>query len=97
MLEETREALIEKAHQSGMADIATGTLHNVGNILNSVKTSAQMIQEMAVGGHLLSGFIKANDLLRKNIDTRPELTPDEKIRTHCQAGRQSQQIAPESR
>ncbi len=67
ILEETRQALIEKAHQAGMADIATGTLHNVGNILNSVTTSSQMIYEL-VRGSQLSGLIRANVMLRENMD-----------------------------
>jgi PAS domain S-box-containing protein len=38
-LKAVRSELIENAHRAGMADIAAGTLHNVGNLLNSVKTS----------------------------------------------------------
>ncbi len=59
--------LIEKAHQAGMADIATGTLHNVGNILNSVKTSTYVITDVLKRSSL-EGFIKANGLLKENID-----------------------------
>lgn len=62
-----QQELVEKAHQAGMADIATGTLHNVGNILNSVKTSAQIIGDI-LGSSSISGFQKANNMLRDNID-----------------------------
>ncbi len=62
-----QKELVEKAHQAGMADIATGTLHNVGNILNSVKTSAQIIEDI-FGASSISGLQKANDMLRDNID-----------------------------
>ena len=47
------EAALEKAHaelvavsrQAGMAEIATGVLHNVGNVLNSVNVSATLVAE----------------------------------------------------
>ena len=35
--------LLETSRQAGMAEVATGVLHNVGNILNSVNTSASEI------------------------------------------------------
>ncbi|MBU2512332.1 AAA family ATPase [bacterium] len=60
--------LIEKAHKAGMAEIAAGTLHNVGNLLNSVKTSANTIESIAYHS-ALSGFLKANELLRQKMDT----------------------------
>ncbi len=62
-----QKELVEKAHQAGMADIATGTLHNVGNILNSVKTSGQIILEV-LGVSSIDGLKKANDMLRENMD-----------------------------
>lgn len=43
-LEATRHELIASAHKAGMADIATSVLHNIGNILNSVITSGQILQ-----------------------------------------------------
>ena len=66
-LKTARKELIEKAHKAGMADIATGTLHNVGNILNSVKTSTQAIAD-TMEKSPLNGLNKANKMLRDNID-----------------------------
>lgn len=66
-LENTREELIEKAHKAGMADIASGVLHNVGNILNSVNTSSGLIDE-TIKKSRLNGLEKANNLLRENLD-----------------------------
>ncbi len=70
-LEEAQKELIEKAHQAGMANVATGTLHNVGNILNSVKTSAQVIADVAKASSV-SGLKKANNILRENIECLDE-------------------------
>jgi PAS domain S-box-containing protein len=61
-----QKELIENAHQAGMADIATDTLHNVGNILNSVKTSAHVIGDIMKASSL-SDMKKANSMLKANI------------------------------
>ncbi|MDJ0838987.1 MAG: two-component regulator propeller domain-containing protein [Acidobacteriota bacterium] len=40
-----QEELFQTAHAAGMAETATEVLHNVGNILNSAKTSGYLIEE----------------------------------------------------
>ena len=37
--------LIETSRQAGMAEVATGVLHNVGNVLNSVSVSATLVSD----------------------------------------------------
>lgn len=44
-LEHARAALVETARTAGMSEIATGILHNVGNVLNSVNVSASMVAQ----------------------------------------------------
>ncbi|MDJ0835924.1 MAG: AAA family ATPase [Acidobacteriota bacterium] len=44
-LEAAQKELVENAHRAGMADIATSVLHNVGNVLNSVIISTQVIDQ----------------------------------------------------
>lgn len=66
-LEATQNELVEKAHKAGMADIATGVLHNVGNILTSVNTSASLIEDSAKQSKV-DGLVQANNLLREHID-----------------------------
>ncbi len=53
------------AHKSGMAEMATGVLHNVGNILNSVMLSGEEIARVA-NNSKVAGLNKANELLRDN-------------------------------
>jgi signal transduction histidine kinase len=38
-----QQRLIELSREAGMAEIATGVLHNVGNVLNSVNVSASLV------------------------------------------------------
>ncbi|MEO7888011.1 PAS domain-containing protein [Polaromonas sp.] len=42
-IEEVQAQLLTTARLAGMAEIATNVLHNVGNVLNSVNVSAEMI------------------------------------------------------
>jgi len=51
-LTEAHQKLVESARQAGMAEIATSVLHNVGNVLNSVITSAQIARERVAGSRL---------------------------------------------
>jgi Signal transduction histidine kinase regulating C4-dicarboxylate transport system len=41
----TQRRLIAASRQAGMAEVATGVLHNVGNVLNSVNVSTTLISE----------------------------------------------------
>jgi len=44
---DAQKALVGAAHKSGMAEIAAHVLHNMGNALNSIQVSAQIIHETA--------------------------------------------------
>ncbi len=46
-LEELHKKLVETSRQAGMAEVATGVLHNVGNVLNSVNVTATLLAENA--------------------------------------------------
>ncbi len=66
-LKQTRSELVDKAHKAGMADLAAGVLHNIGNVLNSVNTSVIIIQQ-TVRQTNVQKFKKANELLRANME-----------------------------
>ncbi len=44
-LEKVNRELLEVSRQAGMAEVATGVLHNVGNVLNSVNVSATLVMD----------------------------------------------------
>ncbi len=58
----TAEQRIRGARNAGMAEAATGVLHNVGNALNSVGVAASMIGD-TLRRSKLPGLAKANELL----------------------------------
>ncbi len=62
-LANAQNQLVDAAHKSGMADMATGVLHNIGNILNSVNLSGEEIKRISSASKI-SGLNKANDLLQ---------------------------------
>jgi signal transduction histidine kinase len=64
-LESMQQRLMETSRQAGMAEVATGVLHNVGNVLNSVNVSATVIQDRMLKSKL-SSLINTADLLRAN-------------------------------
>jgi signal transduction histidine kinase len=62
-LAEAQQHLMDLSRQAGMAEIATGVLHNVGNVLNSVNVSATIvankIRESRIGNLLtLTGMLQ---------------------------------------
>ncbi|MDJ0835977.1 MAG: ATP-binding protein [Acidobacteriota bacterium] len=60
---EAQKELVAAAHSAGMAEIANAVLHNVGNTLNSVQTSAQMIGELLDDGRTMILFEKVISLM----------------------------------
>jgi len=44
-LDKLNRQLIDASRNAGMADVATGVLHNVGNVLNSVSVSATLVAD----------------------------------------------------
>ncbi len=45
-LQQKSKELIEASRAAGMAEVATGVLHNVGNVLNSVNVAATLVSDM---------------------------------------------------
>jgi DNA-binding LacI/PurR family transcriptional regulator/signal transduction histidine kinase len=83
-LREAQRQLLETAHQAGMAEVAVGVLHNVGNLLNSVSVCAEEIAAHS-GSANADGLRKATQLLvahREDLagyfaaDPRARLLPD---------------------
>ena len=51
-LAEAQRRLMQLSREAGMAEVATGVLHNVGNVLNSVNVSAALVRETLHGSEL---------------------------------------------
>jgi sensor domain CHASE-containing protein len=70
-LAESRQELVETSRQVGMAEVAVGVLHNIGNVLNSVNVSAHVIgQRVRTGQAAKAG--EAAKLLEENRENLSE-------------------------
>jgi signal transduction histidine kinase len=68
--ETLQRQLLESSRRAGMAEVATGILHNVGNVLNSVNVSATLAVER-VRDSKVSTLTKLAELLQSQADDLP--------------------------
>ncbi|MGY2168208.1 DAHL domain-containing protein [Pseudomonas gingeri] len=66
-LREAQSELLDTARMAGMAEIATNVLHNVGNVLNSVNISADLVSRK-VRASKAQGLGKAVQLMNEHAD-----------------------------
>ena len=77
-LETSRAQLVDTARAAGMSEIATGILHNVGNVLNSVSVSSGQIAHR-LGETRLPKLLKLAELVRdKGENLGPFIANDPK-------------------
>lgn len=65
-LKEMHHTLVDVSRHAGMAEIATGVLHNVGNTLNSVNIATTLLMDQLRRSRV-TGLAKATRLLRENL------------------------------
>ncbi len=63
--ESLHRRLMDVSRQAGMAEVASGVLHNVGNVLNSVNVSAQLAVDM-IHESKISSLEKVAAILEQN-------------------------------
>jgi PAS domain S-box-containing protein len=77
-LDKLNRQLIDTSRSAGMADVATGVLHNVGNVLNSVSVSATVVADRLRHSKVLK-LCRATAMLREqNSHLGDFLTTDPK-------------------
>jgi len=76
-LERAHKELLESSRQAGMADVATGVLHNVGNVLNSVNVASTCLAD-SLRKSKTGNLSKVVALLREHeTDLGPFLTTNQ--------------------
>ena len=79
-LAETYKSLVDASRAAGMAEVATGVLHNVGNVLNSLNISANIIAT-GLRQAKTDGLVRIGELLHEHAaDLGHYLTADPKGR-----------------
>nr|WP_236675751.1 DAHL domain-containing protein [Pseudomonas mediterranea] len=77
-LMEAERELVDAARMAGMAEIATNVLHNVGNVLNSVNISAELVTRKLKNSRTL-GLGKAVKMMNEHAEDLGQfMTLDEK-------------------
>jgi signal transduction histidine kinase len=77
-LMEAERELVDAARMAGMAEIATNVLHNVGNVLNSVNISAELVTRKLKNSKTL-GLGKAVKMMNEHTEDLGQfMTHDEK-------------------
>ena len=74
-LEAAHKQLVEFSRQAGMAEVASSVLHNVGNVLNSVNTSAGVVVDLVRGSNA-SGISRVGALLEEHRQDLPVFLAD---------------------
>ena len=78
IVEQLRQELSQASRQASMAEVATGTLHNVGNVLTSISVSASVVSNRLHESRV-NNFAKALAMLREHRgDLARFLTDDPK-------------------
>ncbi len=68
---EMHKMMLEASRQAGMAEVATGVLHNVGNVLNSLNVAAKLLSERLQKSRF-DKLCQATDLLKEHLPDNPE-------------------------
>jgi hypothetical protein len=65
--EKTHKELLEVSRAAGMSEVATGVLHNVGNVLNSINISASIVAEHLNEFNIVN-IARAANLMHEHAD-----------------------------
>ncbi|MGO8701527.1 MAG: sensor histidine kinase [Limisphaerales bacterium] len=69
-MQRTHDELLTASRKAGMAEVAIGVLHNVGNVLNSVNVSSSLVSEK-IRASKISHVSKLSTLLQENAQDLP--------------------------
>lgn len=65
-INELSQSLLITARHAGMAEVANSTLHNIGNILNSINISIGIISDNSKQSNLVKGLKRILNLIQEN-------------------------------
>lgn len=75
--QDMHKMMVEASRQAGMAEIATGVLHNVGNVLNSLNVGAKLLAERLKKSRM-DKLCQATQLLKENLPANPDFFVNDK-------------------
>lgn len=79
-LKEAQNTLLQKAHEAGMAEMAVGILHNIGNAITPAKVGTSLLSRTFRESPIRNGFNKASSQILSAIQNSPIEDKHEKQR-----------------
>lgn len=76
-IQDMHKMMVEASRQAGMAEIATGVLHNVGNVLNSLNVGAKLLAERLKKSRM-DKLCQAALLLKEHLPENPDFFINDK-------------------
>lgn len=76
-MQDMHKMMVQASRQAGMAEVATGVLHNVGNVLNSLNVGAKLLAERLKKSRM-EKLCQATQLLKQNLPANPEFFTHDK-------------------
>lgn len=77
-LRETQQILVQQAHEAGLAEMAVGVLHNIGNAITPAQVSATVLINHLSSSPLRQRLDQSLAPLRDSLETSRELSPQER-------------------
>ena len=82
-LDEARAAYVETARSAGMSQVATGILHNVGNVLSSVNVATDLVQQR-IQEFSVDDLQRLSQILEEHADDLATFVREDKRGKHLQ-------------
>jgi len=79
-LRAAQQKLLQQARESGMAEIAIGVIHNIGNVLTPLKTSINQTHQAVASSTMVKQISTLMDFISDNMDSDSASTR-EKVQT----------------
>lgn len=76
-MQDMHKMMVEASRQAGMAEIATGVLHNVGNVLNSLNVGAKLLAERMKKSRI-DKLCQATQMVKDNLPSNPDFFVNDK-------------------
>lgn len=77
-LEEAQRIMVQQAHEAGLAEMAVGVLHNIGNAITPAQVAASMLSNQLTTSPLRLRLDQSLSPLRDFLNGTQELSPQER-------------------
>ncbi|OGR01042.1 MAG: hypothetical protein A2511_17965 [Deltaproteobacteria bacterium RIFOXYD12_FULL_50_9] len=77
-LKEAQDHLLQQAHEAGMAEMAVGILHNIGNAMTPAKVSTNHLLKLLTKSPVRIHLHEIMTIIKNEIEASPAVSPDKR-------------------